>query len=66
MVAISPGTTIDYFNDGLQQLYTVTSGLSNSANKGSMFDSGIMLEDMPLYIQGKTYQMSESVIVFIC
>jgi hypothetical protein len=28
--------------------------IANSANKGSMFDSGIMPEDMPLYIQGKT------------
>ncbi|HET7344238.1 MAG TPA: hypothetical protein VFJ05_00010 [Nitrososphaeraceae archaeon] len=44
IIAIPAGTTIAWFNDDPAQPHTVTSGLTNSssADKGSMFNSGVM------------------------
>ncbi len=41
-IAIPAGTTIAWFNDDPNQPHTVTSGLPNSNNSGTEFDSGVM------------------------
>jgi plastocyanin len=41
-ISIPAGTTITWFNDDPGQPHTVTSGLSNSSDKGNEFNSGII------------------------
>jgi plastocyanin len=41
-ISIPAGTTIAWFNDDPGQPHTVTSGLSNSSDKGNEFNSGII------------------------
>lgn len=41
-ISIPAGTTIAWFNDDPGQPHTVTSGLSNSSDKGKEFNSGII------------------------
>jgi plastocyanin len=41
-ISIPAGTTIAWFNDDPGQSHTVTSGLSNSSDKGKDFNSGII------------------------
>jgi plastocyanin len=41
-IAVPAGTTIAWFNDDPNQPHTVTSGMPNSNNSGTEFDSGVM------------------------
>ncbi|HET7642377.1 MAG TPA: hypothetical protein VFK40_02625 [Nitrososphaeraceae archaeon] len=41
-ISIPAGTTIAWFNDDPGQPHTVTSGLSNSSDKGKEFNSGVI------------------------
>jgi plastocyanin len=43
-IAVPAGTTIAWFNDDPNQPHTVTSGIPNSNNSGTEFDSGVISE----------------------
>jgi plastocyanin len=43
-IAVPAGTTVAWFNDDPNQPHTVTSGLPNSDNSGTEFDSGVISE----------------------